>query len=134
MKPVVACRTQFVQDPGRVLLTGLNQGTLDGTSFSFQGVQTVAGGNQVDGFTFQTATAALSGGIQEPAGGNLSLGGPTVTLEGTIITHGGSVSVNDSTVINNGNSVTLQGNIFTQGGALTVFADTITLNDQANPG
>jgi len=110
------------------LISGSNQGSVD--TIAFQGVQNLTGGNQTDDFSY-SADSLVTGTINEPVGGNLSFSGAAVTLAGTVTTHGGSVSINDATVINSGGSVTLQGSIFTQGGDLNVFGDTITVNDQS---
>jgi len=112
------------------LISGTNQGSVD--TIAFQGVQNLTGGNQADSFSY-SANSLVTGTINEPAGGNLTFIGSAVTLAGTVITHGGSVTINSAATLFSGGSVTLQGSIYTEGGDLTVFADTITVNDQSGP-
>ena len=138
-------------------LTGSNQGNLDGTEqfdvnqdysgiqggYSFQGVPNFQGGQQEDDFVYLAPSAVITGSVGQSFGGTLSFSGAPitaqglvigtqpVTLEGTVITGGGSVSVNGSTALGADSSVTLQGNIYTEGGNLSVYGDTITVSNQS---
>ena len=136
------------------ILAGRNQGSLD--LFTFQGVQNLTGGNQADAFTYNPS-GFVSGTISEPAGGNVTLIGSTIFLSGSLVTQGGSVTVqspfpgNSFTVsgsidtqggaltvysgdpVGSGDFFTVSGSIYTQGGDLTVDADTIYLDTQSGP-
>src|SRR5262249_51511140 len=63
----------------------------------------------------------------------VTLFGSKIAIPGPITTHGGALTINNSTTLNTGNSVSFTGNVDTEGGNLTVTDDNISLDTTARP-